>query len=1068
MFAVLAGAHLPFNARLESSPQAHTQRLIERIHPVQDWGGAMFKESQNFFLLLPVAARLDAAPQPVRTAPKRSLKDWSTSRILARMSLILAALALPALMPAQSYVFSSASFPTGLRPIFVASGDFNADGIQDVVVVNECGSDPTCSSAGSVSVLLGKPDGTFQSHVDYPVGSGPAFAVVGDFNNDGKPDIAVTNSGSNTVSILLGKGDGTFQTPVTYNTGTAPVSAVIGDFNHDGSLDLALANSGSNSVSVLLGNGDGTFRAHADFAVNFTPQNIAAADLNGDGKLDLIVADLNVTILLGNGDGTFQTAVDYPGNSATFVVAGDWNGDGKIDVAAVSGTSDTITVLKGNGNGTLQTPYTSYEVGGNPVTLVAVDLDGDGHPDLAVGTGTGATGPNQSATVSVLLNKGDGTFQLHGNFGGMVTRSLVAADFNGDGLPDIAVPDPDFNTVNITLGDGHGGLGSIFDVLSPPDYPTEVVARDFNGDGKLDLAMGLQGSGSVAVALGNGDGTFQSPIVNVQPGGAPRIAAADFNGDGKIDVAEFISSVINNVQILLGNGDGTFQTGSAIAVSNMPGVIVSGDFNGDGKMDLATVGFGVVILLGNGDGTFQTPISFSTRNSSSALVSDFNKDGKLDLAILSPDFTTLTVFLGNGDGTFQAGVDYATGTSPVGLSAADLNGDGNLDLAVVNAGSDTVSVFLGNGDGTFQNKVDFTTIQGPRSVAVADFDGDGHPDLIVTGNGVAILFGKGDGTFNPHQDYFSALDMGPAIAADLDGDGQPDLVAVNPFAASISAFLNRAAVALRPAQLNFPTLLVGASSTPQSVTVYNPGIFPLRVQSISMTGDFSQTNTCGSSVAGGTNCLVNVTFTPTSGGPRTGAAAISDNAPGGKQSVSLAGNAMDFSLAAAMGANCPSGGNCSTSATVSAGQSATYDLQVTPVGGFNQAVTLSCGVGSSSTTCMVSLATVPPSGSSSYAFAVTVANTSKMAAAVGEPSPIVASGIAILRLTGIAVLVLIAILGQPRKRRPVMAFLLLSLGLLPACGGGKSPVPPTHATITVTATSGGQNRTLQLSLTINH
>ena len=999
----------------------------------------------------------------------RTPTGWSTSRILVGTGFIAAILALPAFMAAQSYVFSSASFPTGLRPNFVATGDLNGDGIQDVVVVNQCGSDPTCSSSGSVSVLLGKPDGTFQPHVDYPVGCDPTFAAVGDFNNDGKPDITVTNSGSNTVSILLGNGDGTFQVPVIYNTAIAPGSPVISDFNHDGRPDLAVVASGSKAVSVLLGNGDGTFQPHIDSAVNFLPQSIAAADFNGDGKLDLVVADSNATILLGNGDGTFQTAVEYPGNGATVVVAGDWNGDGKIDVAATSGFSDTITILMGNGDGTLQIPYTSYEIGGTPISMAVADLNGDGHLDLAVGTGNGATGPNMSATVSVLLNKGDGTFQLHGNFGGMVTQSIAAADFNGDGLADIAVPDPDFNTVNIALGDGQGGLGSIFDVLSPPDYPTEVVAGDFNSDGKLDLAMGLQGSGSVAVALGNGDGTFQSPVVNVQGGAAPRITAADFNGDGKLDLAEFIGSVVNNVQILLGNGDGTFQTGPAIAVSNIPGVIVSGDFNGDGKMDLATVGFGVVVLLGNGDGTFQAPTSFSTLDSSSALVSDFNQDGKLDLATLSPNFSTLTVFLGNGDGTFQSGVGYGTGVSPVGFAAADLNGDGRLDFAVVNAGSDNVSVFLGNGDGTFQNKVDFATVQGPRSVAVADFDGEGHLDLIVTGNGISVLLGKGDGTFNPHQDYFSTIFMGPAITADLDGDGHPDLVAVNQFAASASAFLNRSAIALRPDQLSFPFVSVGASSTPQSVTVYNPGIFPLRVKSILTAGDFSQTNTCGSSVPSGINCAITVKFNPTSAGPLSGAATISDNAPGGKQSISLTGNSMDFSLAAATGTNCPSGGNCSTAATVSAGQSATYDLQVTPAGGFNGTVALSCEGAPSSLTCTVSPTTAPPNGSSSYAFTVTVANTSSMAAMVGKPLHIFDSPIAVLSwaLPSLAFLGM-AIFAQQRKRRIIQAFLLLSLGLIANCGGGKSTVPPTQATVTVNGTSSGQKRTLQLSLTINH
>lgn len=998
----------------------------------------------------------------------RTLKAGNTTKTIVGMLMVWSGLAFTASLSAQSYVFSNAAFGTGLRPVFVATGDFNGDGIEDVAVLNQCGSDPTCSSGGSMSVLLGKPDGTFQSHVDYPLGIDPGFAVVGDFSGDGSVDIAVTNSSSNTISILLGKGDGTFQSPVNYTTGGGPVSAVMGDFNRDGHPDLAVANAGSQSISIFLGNGDGTFQTHVDYAVSFPPVSVAAADFNGDNKLDLVVADGNASVLLGNGDGTFQSPVEYPGNGATFVVTGDWDGDGKIDVAGASGFSDTITILKGNGDGTLQTPYTSYEVGGIGTSIAAVDLNGDGHLDLAVGTGAGGSGPNQSGTLSVLLNRGDGTFQLHGNFGGMGTLSLAAADFNGDGTVDIAVPDPDFNTVNIALGDGRGALGSIFDVLSPPDYPTVIRTADFNGDGKLDLAMGLQGSGSVAIALGNGDGTFQTPTVNNAPGAGPKFAVADFNGDGILDLADFVSSVLNNVQIFLGKGDGTFQAGSAFAVSNIPGEIVAGDFNGDGKMDLATVGFGIVVLLGNGDGSFQPPMAFATRNSNAALAADFNKDGRLDLAILSPDFSTLTVFLGNGDGLFQAGADYAAGNGPVGLATGDFNGDGNPDLAVVNAGSDTVSVYLGRGDGTFLDKVDYATVQGPRSVAVADFDGDGKADLTVTGNGVAVLFGNGDGTFKQHQDYFAAIDMGPVITADVDGDGQPDLLAVNQFAASVSVFLNRSAVALRPDQLNFPAVLAGTSSAAQTVKVYNPGIFPLRVQGVTTTGDFSQTNTCVPSVASGANCTISVTFTPAVGGPRSGAATISDNAIGRRQSIALAGAAMDFVLAPASGPNCPTGGNCSISATISAGQAATYNLQVSPIGGFNGAVSLSCG-GPGSTTCAVSPATVPQNASSSYAFTVTVTNSSKMSAAADEHAPVMLPRIVTLSWTGLAVLAVLTLTAlSTRKRLPALAFLLVVLGLVSACGGGKTPPPPTHDTITVNATSSGLNRTLTLSLTINH
>jgi hypothetical protein len=555
---------------------------------------------------------------------------------------------------AQIYVFNNSSFSTGLRPSWVMTGDFNKDGIVDIATVNQCGSDPTCVSAGSVSILLGNPDGTFQAAVNYPTGSGssPRFGIVGDFNGDGIPDIALANLGANTISILLGRGDGTFQPHVDYAVGSSPLSIAAGDFNRDGKLDLAVANSGSHSISVLLGNGDGTFETHVDFATSFAPQSVATADFNGDGHLDLVVADLNVSVLLGKGDGTFSAPMEFPGNGASFVAVGDFNGDGKVDVAACEGFADSIAIYLGNGDGTFQTPV-SYEVGGGPESITVSDLNGDGHMDLAVGAGAGGSGPNVAGTLSILLNKGDGTFQPHRDFGGMTAVSVAAADFNGDGHMDVAIPNRDFNVVNVLLGDGHGAFGSMLDIGTPVVPPTQVMAGDFNGDGKLDVSMAMQGSGIVGVALGNGDGTFQAPLFDNAPGGGLSIATGDFNGDGKLDVAAFVGSEINNMQTLLGNGDGTFKPRLSFPVSNNPGQVLAADLNGDGKLDLVVVGSGCNVLLGNGDGTFNTGSSFASDLSTGALLADFNGDGKLDLAIVSGGFNTITIFLGNGDGTFQ-------------------------------------------------------------------------------------------------------------------------------------------------------------------------------------------------------------------------------------------------------------------------------------------------------------------------------------------------------------------------------------------------------------------------------
>src|SRR2546422_886081 len=147
---------------------------------------------------------------------------------------------------------------------------------------------------------------------DFPVGTHPQSVAVGDFNGDGRPDLAVANFGSNTVSVLLGIGDGSFQPARTFAAGTSPLSVAVGDFNGDGRPDLAVANFGSNTVSVLLGIGDGTFQPALTFAAGTQPVFVAVGDLNGDGRPDLAVANTgsdNVSVLLGIGDGTFQPAL---------------------------------------------------------------------------------------------------------------------------------------------------------------------------------------------------------------------------------------------------------------------------------------------------------------------------------------------------------------------------------------------------------------------------------------------------------------------------------------------------------------------------------------------------------------------------------------------------------------------------------------------------------------------------------------------------------------------------------------------------------------------------------------
>jgi len=293
---------------------------------------------------------------------------------------------------------AAANFTAGNSPISITTGDFNEDGRLDLAVANYV--------TYNVSILLGNGDGTFNTAVSYAVERYPFSVTSGDFNGDGHLDLAVANFDdtaglvSDHVSVLLGNGDGTFNAAVNYDPGSRPRSVITGDFNEDGKLDLATANENSDNVSILIGNGNGTFRAAVNYAAGDFPMSVTAGDFNQDGHLDLAVANdvsNNVSILLGNGDGTFNAAVNFAAGGFPFsVTKGDFNRDGRLDLAVTLFSSDNVGLLLGNGNGTFNPPV-KFAAGDGPFSATAGDFNGDGKLDLA-------TANNTSDTVSVLLN----------------------------------------------------------------------------------------------------------------------------------------------------------------------------------------------------------------------------------------------------------------------------------------------------------------------------------------------------------------------------------------------------------------------------------------------------------------------------------------------------------------------------------------------------------------------------------------------------------------------------------------------------------------------------------------
>lgn len=641
---------------------------------------------------------------------------------------------------------------TGRTPLSLTIADFNRDRKPDIAVSND--------DENTVSILLGNGDGTFQPRVDYPVGDAPAQIIAVDVNGDRNLDL-VTGNRSLSVSVLLGNGDGSFQRNVDFPTavgaGLGPVGAVAsGDFNGDGRLDLAVPVGNTNMVAVLLGNGDGTFRSFVEYPTGVGPSWVACGDFNGDGRLDLAVTNRgpsngvlanSVSILLGNGDGTFRAHVDRPvGPDPSEIIAADVDRDGRLDLITANANCETspcgfgsISVLLGNGDGTFRA-HRDFGTGLAP-TIAVTEVNGDGAADVAVAHRNCRFFPCGPGSVSILLGNGDGSFSGTDEYATERNPSSVtAADFRRVGILDLIVVNQFADTISYLRGDGHGAFQQQT-VLVSGLASIDAAAVDVNGDGNADVVT-ANGTNTVSVLLGNGNGTFRPHVDYVTGSGPAVVLARDINGDGKLDLAVLNagSGFGNSVSILLGNGDGTFKARTDSPAGPFANWMAAGDFNGDGKPDLAVSNAGggagpLSILLGNGNGTLQAPVAYEAAAFPCCIASgDLNGDGKLDLAIPTSGNTAgpVAVLLGNGDGTFRKPVGYATGFGAGQLIIADLNGDHRLDLAVISSQVNGVSILLGNGDGTFQDHVDFATGTQPLALTAADLDGDGGLDLAVT------------------------------------------------------------------------------------------------------------------------------------------------------------------------------------------------------------------------------------------------------------------------------------------------------------------------------------------------
>jgi hypothetical protein len=683
------------------------------------------------------------------------------------------------------------------------------------------------------------------------------------------------------------------------------------------------------------------------------PASVAVADVNGDGKPDLIVANgcasSNcgntsgiVSVLLGNGDGTFQTAVTYNsgGFDAISVAVADVNGDGKPDLIVANecgdskcATSGTVGVLLGNGDGTFQTAATFGSGGYSALSVAALDVNGDGKPDLLVANGCGA--PSQTCSgdgvVGVLLDNGDGTFQTAVSYdsGGQYAYAIAVADVNGDGKPDLLVANWSSSSVGVLLGNGDGTFQAAVTYDSGGQRTKSIAVADVNGDGKLDVIVGNQcpsGSscdyskdGSVSVLLGNGEGTFQTAMPYDAGGhGALSVAVADVNGDGNADIVVANCSDGNCVGggggngtavVLLGNGDGTFQAGVPYdSGGDTASSVAIADVNGDGKPDLLVTNacasssncdngtVGVLINIGTTTSLVSSvnPSSFGQSVTFTATVTGHGNriptgtvsfmDGTTDLenAGLNSSgvakFSTSALAVGTHSMTavYSGDAHFGSSTSPV-LHQIVQGAIASLSPANLSFGKQTVGITSSPQNVTLQNtgniKLTITSIQitGTNS---SDFgEKNNCPSSLSPNNSCQISVTFKPTTTGTRNAAVNITDNAPGSTQSVSLTG----VGVLP------------AVTFSPTSLTFPTQLVFTTSKAQAVTLTNSGAGVLKINHISVTSPFSQTNNCPDSLGPGAKCTINVKFHPGNKGVFHSAISVTDNAPGSPQNVPLTG-----------------------------------------------------------------------------------------------------------------------------------------------------------------------------------
>ena len=817
------------------------------------------------------------------------------------------------------------------NPVAVLATPLNADLVSDLIVLD--------ATDGTAQIYINAGSGRMNLSATAAVGANPVSVTVGDFNEDGKTDLAVLNS-SGTVTLLMGDGTGKFPTSTTFSTGSNGQAIVAGDFNGDGHYDLAVLNQANSTVAIFAGNGAGVFTSVSTAGVGSAPYGMISGDFNRDGLLDLAVGngDGTVSLLAGNGVGGFTLlSTMATGAPANGIVAGDFNEDGLLDLA-VSGTGGVLSILAGNGSGSFS--VVSTFASGVPNQGIALgDFNGDGHLDLALTK-------SASGQVAVLLGTGQATF----NSGPVIAAgnapgALSTGDFNGDGKIDVVVASPSGNSVQVLMQEPLAvvtpstvAFGS--QLLNATSQPQPITISNQGSVGLTISALALNpasNTGATDFSQTNSCGTLPvtltvgaSCVVNVS-----FVASKAANESATFGITDNSSGVNASQKVVLsGTGITGYTTQASItapavsygSTAQITATVTSQNATPTGTVSLVVgTNAAVTQTLANGSTTFSVaglvPKSYKLTLSYSA-QNNFNATSATNTLVVNPTPTTVSIqstpFASGQKGTVTVSVAATSGTptgtvslmvgsstlTPQTLSAA---GVATFSISGLSAGTTALTAAYAAQGNFAASSASGSQVVTPATPTITW----ANPASIVQGTalGSTQLNAKasvaGTFTYNPPAGTVLQAGNGQTLMATFNpGDSVNYSSTSTTVSINVTAPVPVAIVKVSASSLSFPGQSLQSPSAVQTITLTNTGTAPLNLSGIVIGGTNATSfqfaspapsTGCavGASLAPQAVCTLDLVFVPTVIGTNQGSLKLTDNAGGGTQTFTITGTGVN-------------------------------------------------------------------------------------------------------------------------------------------------------------------------------